>query len=62
MSKKKLKHVIKRLEKRLEYETEMCNTLKNDSTFLGYSCEKLNRSNRQLKKDINFIKGLKNEF
>jgi len=62
MSKKQLKQVIKRLTKRLQYEEEMCNTLKNDGAFLGYSCQKLNSSNKQLRKDIVFMKGLKDEL
>ena len=62
MSKKKLKQIIKRLTKRLKYEEEMCDTLKNDGAFLGYSCVKLNKSNKQLQKDINFIEGLKDEL
>ncbi len=59
---KKLKKVIKRLSKRLEYEKAMCDTLKRDGAFLGYSCEKLNKENKKMEKDINFLKGLKNEL
>lgn len=57
MSKKQLKKVIKRLTKRYEYEVEMCNELKNDGAFLGYSCTKLNENNMSLAKDIKFLKG-----
>ena len=58
---KKLQKVIKRLAKRYDYEVEMCDELKNDGAFLGYSCSKLNQQNIQLRKDIKFLKGILNE-
>ena len=59
---KKLKKIIKRLKKRYAYETSMCHSLKADSGFLGMSCKALNKSNKQLKLDINFLqKGLNND-
>ena len=61
MSKKKIKAVIKRLQKRLEYEERMCKTLKNDGAFLGYSCKKINKDNKKFKQDINFLKELNND-
>lgn len=61
MSKKKLKAVIKRLSQRLQYEEAMCDTLKKDSAFLGYSCKKIKKKNKQMKQDINFLKGLNND-
>ena len=57
---KKLKKIIKRLKKRYAYETAMYYSL--DSGFLGMSCKALNKSNKQLKLDINFLqKGLNND-
>ena len=58
---KKLQKVIKRLTKRYDYEVEMCDELKNDGAFLGYSCRKLNKNNKILAKDIKFLKGFLNE-
>lgn len=58
---KQIDQIIKRLEKRYNAEVKICKALDDDDAIISYSCKTHNLFNKQLKKDIKYLKEFKNE-